>query len=418
MKSHLDIKYVKEYPKNNNEEQIFMFDVVDKVIEKEIISHYKKINSSVTILETPNFMTSRIDLQKFYDRHKNKFTHSSFYAFQLKLHDVKYITKNYDIENRNTIPKNTKIPDLKKQNTNKYVTHAIKFVENNYPQNYGETDNFYIPINHDDSKKWFDDFLKNKADKFAEYQDAIIPEEPFLYHSVISAIMNIGLLNPIYIIDKITKTYEDKKISINDYEAFVRQVIGWREYQRLIYIFLGDKIKTKNYFENKNKLTKQWYDGNTGILPVDDTIKMAFTYGYIHHILRLMVMCNFMNLCGIHPDQVYKWFMEFSTDSYEWVMIGNVYGMGMWTDGGLTMRKPYFSSYNYIKNMSGNRYPVGQWEKIWHCLYYNFLIKNEEKLQKTIYIRNISHLKTFSDEKIKEIKFTSKNIIEKITKKL
>lgn len=416
-KKKLDISYVKKYPKEvKKEEEIFMFDVVDKVIESEVIKFYKKLNIKVNILETPNFMTSKVDLQKFYDKHKTKFIHSAFYNYQIKLHKIKHIKKSYDVENRNAIPKNIKPPELLKEYTNKYIKQAIKFVEKEYKNNYGNTDNFYIPITHKDAKKHFNNFLKSKAKHFAEYQDAIIPEEPFLYHSVISACINIGLLQPSYIIEKITEYYEDKKISIKDYEAFVRQVIGWREYQRLIYIHLEDKLKSKNYFGNKRKLTKQWYDGTTGIVPVDDAIKIAFEYGYLHHIVRLMVMCNFMNLCGIRPDEAYKWFMEFSTDSYEWVMVGNVYGMGMWSDGGLTMRKPYFSSHNYIQNMSGNRYEGGDWENIWHSLYYNFLIKHKKKLEKTIYIRNIAHMKKFSDSKIREIKKVSSDIIKKITK--
>ena len=130
-----------------------------------------------------------------------------------------------------------------------------------------------------------------------------------------------------------------------------------------------------------------------------------------------MVMCNFMNLCQIHPDEVYKWMMEFSTDSYEWVMIGNVYSMGMWSDGGVTMRKPYISSANYIQKMSGNRYEKGEWQNIWHALYYSFLIKNRKKLEKTIYIRNFSYVEKMSSKEIQNIKKITTLFIKKTTKK-
>jgi deoxyribodipyrimidine photolyase-related protein len=417
MKKKLDIEYVDKYP-NIKKSEVYMFDIVDEEITKEIIKFYKKQDTEVKILETPNFMTSKENLKKFYEKYKksNKFIHSTFYNFQLKLHEIPYIKKSYDVENRNPIPKNIDLPELPKENKNKFVKEAIKFTEKKFKNNYGNCDYFYIPITHKEAKKWFSNFLKTKMKKFAEYQDAIIPEEPFLYHSVVSAVINIGLLNPDYIIDEVIKAYKSKKISIQDYEAFVRQVIGWREYQRFIYEFLKEDIISKNHFNNNNKLTKHWYDGTLGIAPVDDAIKIAFEYGYLHHIIRLMVMCNFMNLCGINSDQAYKWFMEFSTDSYEWVMIGNVYSMGMWSDGGVTMRKPYFSSENYVQNMAGNRYEKGDWENIWHSLYYNFLSKNRKKLEKTIYVRNLKHLDNLSDEKIKEIKKVSNDFISKYTK--
>jgi deoxyribodipyrimidine photolyase-related protein len=422
MENKLDIKYVLKYPVVKKS-VVVIFDVVDKYITHEIIEFYTKLSTKVKILNSPNFMTNIENLNKYFIKNKNsdKFFHHGFYNFQLKLHNIPYIKKSYDTENRNAIPKNTKLPKTNnkinnKIKNNKYVKDSIEFVNKRFSNNYGDTDNFYLPITHTDAKKWFNDFLKIKMKNFAEFQDAIIPEEPFLFHSVISAVLNIGLLNPDYIINTVISVYENKQISIQDYEAFIRQIIGWREYQRFIYVFLQDKIINKNHFGNTNKLSKHWYDGTLGIPPVDDAIKMAFKYGYLHHIMRLMVMCNFMNLCGINPHEVYKWFMEFSTDSYEWVMIGNVYSMGMWADGGMTMRKPYFSSANYVQNMAGNRYDFGEWEDMWKALYYNFLSKNKKKLEKTIYRRNLTFLDKMDKTELNKMKKKSNEFIKKYTK--
>lgn len=413
MKDKIKIKNVDKYPIIKNA-IIYIFDIIDHEIRKEIITFYEKLNTKVNILENLNFMTSKENLRIFFNN-KKKLQHSVFYKYQLKLHNIPYIDKSYDYENRNAISKNINFDDVNiVVNNNKYVKKAIYFTEKYFKNNCGDCDDFYFPVNHNEAKKWFDDFLQHKMNFFAKYQDAIIPKQPFLYHSVISSMLNIGLLQPEYIIKKIIKTYNEKKISINDYEAFIRQIIGWREYQRLIYEFMYEKIINKNYFNNNNKLSKHWYNGTLNIPPVDDAIKIAFHYGYLHHIIRLMVMCNFMNLCNIQPKYVYKWFMEFSTDSYEWVMVGNVYGMGLWSDGGLTMRKPYFSSDNYINEMSNNRYKSGEWNIIWKALYYNFIMKNKKKLEKTIYIRNIKYTEKFDSEKIKFIKNTSKNFLKKI----
>lgn len=434
MKNKLDITYVTEYP-IVKDSQIVMFDTVDKYLTKEITLFYRKLGTEVKMLDSPNFMTNKEQLTAFYNNSKSKgdgkrkkrFMHNAFYKYQLKLHQIPYIKKSYDTENRNAIPKDDKIKmsstikndknyikNVNKNVKNKYVQQAIEFVESRFTKNYGTCDDFYLPINHTDAKKWFDEFLNVKMKNFAKYQDAIVPEEPFLFHSVISAVMNIGLINPSYIIKKVIEAYKADKISIKDYEAFIRQLIGWREYQRFIYEFLQDDIVHVNYFGNTGKLSAHWYNGTTGIPPVDDAIKIAFEYGFLHHILRLMVICNFMNLCGIKPIEVYKWFMEFSTDSYEWVMIGNVYSMGLWSDGGITMRKPYISSDKYIQKMAGNRYPHGEWENIWHNLYYNFIYNHKSLLKGTVYSRNINYLNKLNNEEINEIRSVSNKFIKSI----
>ena len=130
---------------------------------------------------------------------------------------------------------------------------------------------------------------------------------------------------------------------------------------------------------NNRNISNKFYRGDTGVVPVDWAIKMAFQYGYLHHIARLMIMANFFNLCQIKPNHVYAWFMEFSLDSYDWVMINNVYSMGLYADGGLTTSKPYVSSGNYILGMS-NFQKDGKWEELWKDLYYHFLGRNHRKL--------------------------------------
>jgi len=429
MKNKINIIYTSTYPLIKNNE-IIIFDLVDDYLMEEINKNYK--NNKITILDSPNFITSKENLKKYYEDHKNKnYIHSSFYKFQLKIHNIPYIklNKSYDIHNRNAIPLNTDLTKLsiKKlnknniNNKNKFLNEGKKFVEDNFKNNYGssEIEEFYIPITHKEAKIFFNNYLHHRMQYFAIYQDAIVPEELFLYHSAISSIINIGLINPKYIVEKLIKMYDTKKITLQNYEAYIRQIIGWREYQRFIYIYLKNNILNVNYFNNKRLMTKHWYHGTLGIPPVDDAIKMAFKYGYIHHILRLMVMCNFMNLCNLNPNEVYKWFMEFSTDSYEWVMVGNVYSMGLWSDGGITMRKPYISTDNYINEMSKNRYIKEndeEWQVIWKSLYYNFLMKNKNKLRKTIYNRNIKYLNKMDNEEKKNIKRISELFINKITK--
>ena len=373
----------KKYPKGK---EIYMFDVVDFYLEKKLKKEY---GDKLKVFETPLFMINNEELEKYEndERFKKKYFHKNFYEWIREEKDILIKEKSYDSENRKPIPKNLKIPEINTKVESDYVDEAKKYVEKNWGKNYGDVENLMFPITHKDSVKWYKEFLKERFSNFGTYQDAIVQGEDIMFHSGISPMQNVGLLLPDDIVDEALKYGKKNKIKMNHIEGFVRQIIGWREYSRYLYRYAYDDMKS-NYFGHKRKLSKHWYDGTLGVLPIDDTIKTAFRTGYLHHILRLMMMSNFMNLSQLHPDEVYKWFMEFSCDSYDWVMINNVYSMGTYADGGLTMRKPYLSSSNYILKMS-NYKKDGQWELIWNNLYYYFLYKEYEKLRKTALVRNL-----------------------------
>jgi deoxyribodipyrimidine photolyase-related protein len=167
--------------------------------------------------------------------------------------------------------------------------------------------------------------------------------------------------------------YKKNNIPINSAEGFIRQIIGWREFIRGVYFSKGSEERTKNYWGFKRKIPNSFYDGTTGIDPVDDTIKKVNKTGYPNHIERLMILGNFMVLCEFDPDDVYRWFMELFIDSYDWVMVPNVYGMSQYADGGLMSTKPYISSSNYIIKMSD--YKKGEWSEIWDGLFWSFMDK-------------------------------------------
>ena len=189
--------------------------------------------------------------------------------------------------------------------------------------------------------------------------------------------LNIGLLTPQQVIDAaLTQWENDDSIPLNSIEGFIRQVIGWREFMRATYLKLGRKQRSTNFFNHTRPLAECFYNGTTGILPVDAAIKRVINHGYCHHIERLMVIGNFMLLCEFDPDEVYFWFLEFFVDGYDWVMVPNVYSMSQYADGGLITTKPYISGSNYIRKMSD--YPEGEWCEIWNSLYWNFLYKHYE----------------------------------------
>ena len=360
------------YKQNPNITNYIIFDPIDKII----------LPGKFTVLDNPNFLLT-LDYYKKYRKKTKNFLFNSFYMFSKKEINLIPDIKSQDKNNRQRLPKNIKIPRISSNKTDKkYIEYGKKFVDINFSKNYGNTDNFLFPLTHKTANKWVDDFIKYKVENFGPYQDYISQKDNFMFHSILSVSINIGLINPSDIINKIIKsnTKRVQKINISSFEGYIRQLF-WREYQRYCYIyydFIG-----KNYFGNTIKLNKNWYNGTLGIKPVDHCIKKGFETGYLHHIERLMVVGNFMNLSNISPIDGYKWFMEFSCDSYEWVMCQNVYDMVFFVSGGVTSRKPYISSSNYIIKMSD--YKKEDWCVIWDNKYKNFLKKNKTKLWKFRY---------------------------------
>ena len=327
------------------------------------------------IVESPNFLGNKELYEKYNDKTKN-FFFNAFYMFMKKELDILPKVKSQDKLNRDSLPDKVKIPSIPSNKSDiDYIKESAKFVEDNFSKNYGNCDNFIYPIKHKTAKKWLKDFIDDKLKCFGQYQDAIIENESYLFHSILSSSINIGLINPIDIIDLLLDK-KDSKIPLNSLEGYIRQLF-WREYQRYCYIYYP--FSNKNYFNNRKKLTDEWYEGTLGILPVDDCIKKGFDTGYLHHIERLMVVGNYMCLSEIQPCEGFKWFMEFSIDSYLWVMHQNVLHMVFFTDGKEgTMRKPYLSSSNYVLKMSN--YPKGEWVDIWTEKYRKFVLDHKKEL--------------------------------------
>ena len=262
-------------------------------------------------------------------------------------------------------------------NENDYVKAAKMWVDKQFANNYGNTTSpfcnlggFY-PVTFKEAENWLDDFLKTRFKDFGIYEDAMVDNESFLHHSVLTPMLNIGLLNPQQVIDRALDVAHEYDIPLNSLEGFIRQIMGWREFIHIVYEREGVRQRTKNYWGFTRKIPETFWTGNTGIHPVDVVIKKALATGYSHHIERLMVMGNFMLLCEFDPDEVYHWFMEIYVDAYDWVMVPNVYGMTQFADGGLMVTKPYISGSNYLLKMGD--WKKGPWQNIWDGLFWRFM---------------------------------------------
>jgi len=373
-----------------NVTEINIYHPEDNWLEKRIKKSCKKNNIKINIEENPLFLTAHDDLLPFFNPEKKKLFQTSFYKSQRK--KMKILIDNdqnpvggkwtYDDMNRHKFPKNKKTPtlDYSKLQSENY-RDSVNYVQKNFTENFGIINDIQLyPTDFKSSRLWFNDFLKTRFDEFGIYEDAVLIGESIINHSVLSPLINSGLLNPKYVVKNSLEFYKKNKIPINSTEGFIRQIIGWREFIRGVYVSKGSEERTKNYWNFNRKIPKSFYDGNTGIDPIDDTIKKVEKSAYGNHIERLMILGNFMVLCEFDPDEVYKWFMEVFIDSYDWVMVPNVYGMSQFADGGLMSTKPYISSSNYIIKMSD--YKKGEWSDIWDGLFWSFMDKQRDFFKK------------------------------------
>ncbi|HVZ25676.1 MAG TPA: FAD-binding domain-containing protein, partial [Sediminibacterium sp.] len=254
-----------------------------------------------------------------------------------------------------------------------YHLEAAAYVTANFPSNHGVIDKAYFyPVTHAQALEALNDFLRYRFREFGDYEDAIVKDEMHLHHSVLSPLLNAGLLLPEQVIQAALAHAAEYDIPYNSLEGFIRQILGWREFVRMVYVREGSRQRTANFWGFKRKIPDCFYTGNTGIDPVDATIRKLKKSAYNHHIERLMVLSNFMLLCEFDPDEVYRWFMEMYIDAYDWVMVPNIYGMGQFADGGLMCTKPYISGSNYILKMSDYRKDAA-WAGIWDALFWRFM---------------------------------------------
>ena len=286
---------------------------------------------------------------------------------------------NYDKDNQQSISKlKQDLPIRVKSMQDPLTIEAMVDVENCFPQSLGALEEFNWAVTHDAAREQLKNFLTQRLHLFGEFQDAIHKDDSRLFHSLLSPYLNSGLLDPMEcIVDAVSEFHSSKGlVPINSLEGFIRQILGWREFIRGVYWQNMPEYKDANFWGHKKSLTQSWYEGTTGIPPVDDAIKDSLKYGYTHHINRLMIISNVMNLAGIRPNEIYKWFMEMYVDSADWVMVPNVYGMGTYADGGIFATKPYICGSSYMLRMSN--YKKGEWCDVVDGLYWRFIEKNRE----------------------------------------
>lgn len=406
-----------------------VFDPVDHHLLSEIKKEANRRSVALTVLDSPLFILTNKEVEEIHTKLKGKLIRQTPFYGEVRRRKGILMTPTgkwvdgkltFDVENRLPLPRGDEsaIPTYVSQKykrtalEKKTIRESFARIQRLFSDHPGREDTLqtaeyyaHMDFTRKGAVVRLEQFCRERLRLFGAYQDAMVADNsnPILYHSGISHLLNIGLITPTEVVDVAVAQWNESKLPIASVEGFIRQIIGWREYTRYIYIFWNDEIRRSNKMNAMGKLCDIWYTAKTGWTPVDKTIDAAMRYGYLHHIQRLMIMGNIMNLVRIHPHEVYRWFMEFAIDSYEWVMVYNVYCMILYADGGKTTTKPYISSSAYVYKMANGRFKRdGKWDTDWTDLYYAYIGDHLDVFSKngrTIQMARLWNKKTEDEKK-------------------
>ena len=286
---------------------------------------------------------------------------------------------SFDMDNREKLPRELSPTPPKLPPATPALQAVTALVAARFPDHPGRLDTFWLPTTHQQAEAWLEDFLHQRFGQFGAYEDALTRRSSFVYHSGLAPLLNVGLLTPGQVLDRALEHAARHDVPLNSLEGFVRQILGWREFVRGVFHHYYQPMQSRNIWNGDRKLTDDWYQGTTGIAPLDHVIHKTLDLGWAHHIERLMVAANLMNLSGIEPQEVYRWFMEMFVDAYDWVMVPNVFGMGLTSEGGIFTTKPYICGSNYVMKMGD--FKRGDWCDVMDGLLWRFVANHEQTLK-------------------------------------
>lgn len=388
---------------------LFHFEIEDRGCADEVRKSVSEAELLITTLQSPLFLCSRARFSEYVSG-EAKPRMANFYRQERRRLGLLLESDgspvggqwSFDADNRRALPKTIDPPPVRFVAPDEDTQQVIRLVSERFSDYPGDAATFAYPVTHRQANEWLDRFVEERLYLFGDYEDALTQRSDAVFHSLLSPLINIGLLCPQTVIERVLSAHQKKPVPMNSLEGFIRQVIGWREFIRGIYHEYGEEQETSNFFGHSSGLTAAWYDGSTGIAPLDHVIQKSRSLGWAHHIERLMVVGNLMNLCRIRPQAAHDWFMEMYVDSARWVMGPNVYGMALFSDGGIFATKPYLCGSSYIRKMGD--YGKGEWCDVVDGLYWLFVHDHREYLSKNqrtaMMPRNLDRLASERKERI------------------
>jgi deoxyribodipyrimidine photolyase-related protein len=366
--------------------RVTAYDVVDDWLSQDLTAALADGGYALSpgdVLESPGFLTTRAQVHEVLSGRTSRMQH--FYSWQRRRLGVLVTDAgdpvggrwSFDEDNRKKLPRGHFVPDPQRVEAERHphVEEAIIWVRRAFPDNPGDADGFAWPTSSDEAEASYETFLAERLAEFGPYEDALSAEHAFVFHSLLTPALNVGLISPRHVLDRAlevsTGSTDGGTVPLASLEGFVRQVIGWREYMRASYVVHGRQMRTRNHLSHTRALDDGWWTAATGLEPVDLVLRRVLAHGWAHHIERLMVLGNAMCLLRTDPDAAYEWFMEMFVDAYDWVMVPNVYAMSQFAAGAVITTKPYVSGSNYLRKMSD--LPAGDWAADWDALYWTFV---------------------------------------------
>lgn len=296
---------------------------------------------------------------------------------------------NFDKQNRKNANHIEVFPKPLEHSLDEVTEDVLDLVEREFPDHFGQLRPFNFAVTREEALSEAHHFMQNALMHFGDYQDAMLSNEVFLYHSKLSYYLNAGLLEPLELCQMAEEVFKANKAPLNSVEGFIRQILGWREYVRGVYWLLMPEYSERNYFNALRPLPQLFWGGNTQMSCMKEVVRQTELEAYSHHIQRLMITGNFALLTALNPKEVCDWYLAVYADAYEWVELPNTLGMALYADGGLMASKPYAASGKYIQKMSNfckscayNPNDVlGEAACPFNALYWNFIGQNQSSLK-------------------------------------
>lgn len=368
-------------------DHVYLFDPIDARLASRLLQARREREGTLSIefFPSPNFYLKEQEVRQYFAG-EHRFVFEEFYQWQRERFNVligddyRPVGKRwtFDAAKHKSVPRDTTLPSFEVFGNNQWVAEATEWTAKHFPDNPGSTD-FVWPTNHEEAARWLAAFVEHRIDHFGTYQDAIDGEAMWLYHSAVSASLNIGLLSPQQVVNAALERHARRPVDLGNLEAFIRSVLGWREFLRGVYVVRGAELRGVNPLAGTRRLTDAWYQGSTGLPPFDDMVTQLRSHAYAHDAERLYIAANLMVLCEIHPDDMYRWFQELLIDAYDWILLPTVTAIQDFCNPESVISLPIAAS-SHVTSLS--HYTRGEWSNVWDGLYWRFVEKNRETLKK------------------------------------
>lgn len=368
----------------------------DHRVETSITDTAAALDLPLDVTEDRHFLCSLDTFREHADGRKS-LVMETFYRQMRREHD--YLMDgddpvggewNFDKDNRKSFGKDGPgdIPTPRAFEPDDITRVVIELVEEHFADSPGNLEGFDYPVTREQALQALEDFIEHRLPQFGDYQDAMVSGAPYLFHSRLSCVLNLHLLDPREVIDAAITAYENGDAPINAVEGFVRQILGWREFVRGIYWLKMPGYAELNEFDADLPMPAFMWTGESDMQCIREGVGQLVETAYAHHIQRLMVLGLFAMLLGVRPYDVHRWHMSMYADAIDWVSLPNVLGMSQYGDGGIMGSKPYAASGNYIDRMSNYcstckynpKAATGEDACPFTTLYWDFLDRNQDRI--------------------------------------